>query len=153
MLKRAEEAAGLYRTNRSSVDPKLDVQVIDCVPEKGLTVVEYTIPEDFRNTNGLAHGGGICWIADSAMSLGCCASGDGGPNPTIDMTVNFLRPCEIGDVLTCKVYTSQIGRSMSRATLKVYVGDELRAEAVGNYVRRKPRPDTDKEEAEWTRKC
>ena len=135
MLSGANYALGLYRSNGAGLEPKLDIKVIDCIPEEGLTITEYTIPQDFKNTNGLAHGGGICWIADSAMSLGCCASGDGGPNATIDMTVNFLKPCRIGDVLTCKAYTSQVGRSMSRATLKIYVGGELRADAVGNYVR------------------
>lgn len=135
MLKNANYAVELYQRNGESLDPKLDIKVIDCIPEEGMTIAEYTVPEDFRNTNGLVHGGGICWVADSAMSLGCCASGDGGPNPTIDMTVNFLKPCHIGDVLTCRIYTSHVGRSMSRATLKIYVGEELKAEAVGNYIR------------------
>lgn len=137
MRRNADHALMLYWNNHKGLDPKLHIKVVDCIPEEGLTIAEYTIPEDFRNTNGLAHGGGICWIADSAMSLGCCASGDGGPNPTIDMMVNFLKPCHIGDILTCKIYTSQIGQSMARATLKMYVGDELKAEAVGNYVRPK----------------
>lgn len=138
MLANAKHCACLYRNNTDGMDPKLDIKVIDCFPDEGLTVVEYTIPSEFKNTNGLAHGGGICWIADSVMSLGCAASGDGGPNPTVDITVNFLKPCRIGDVLTCKTYTSQIGRYLVRAVLKIYVGSELRAEAMANYVRQTP---------------
>ncbi len=65
--------------------------------------VKYIGIEAFTNPRGHIEGGMLCAMLDDAMGLFAVLSNDGHPATTINLTMDFLRPCTVGEIsVTCQ---------------------------------------------------
>ncbi|GAB3246418.1 hydroxyphenylacetyl-CoA thioesterase PaaI [Nocardioides dilutus] len=65
---------------------------------EGAAVVRMAVRDDMVNGHGIAHGGLVAALADSAFALAC--NSHGVPTVAAGFDVSFLRPARTGDVLT-----------------------------------------------------
>ncbi len=60
--------------------------------------IKYTASEAFTNPRGHIQGGMICAMLDDAMGIFAMLANDGKAATTINLTMDFLRPCNVGEV-------------------------------------------------------
>jgi acyl-CoA thioesterase len=73
-------------------------------------VVRMTVTETMVNGHGLAHGGYVFTLADSAFALAC--NSRGGPTVAAGGDISFVRPARLGDVLVAEARVRvEFGRS------------------------------------------
>ncbi len=62
--------------------------------------IHYTALESFTNPRGTIEGGMVCAMLDDVMGLFAFLANDSKPATTINLTMDFLRPCAVGEVIT-----------------------------------------------------
>lgn len=102
-----------------------------------------------RNRSDIVHGGVYMTLIDRALGLTCRNLGDGRRMATASLTVNFLRPAQIGDFLhvTCTISKSGRKAAFGEAVLKVDGTVCCTATGVFMTVEGPPRTSNDKTEA------
>lgn len=80
----------------AKLEKLLGIQMLDVGP--GYAKLSMTVREDMCNFYGSAHGGAVFSLADSAFALACNTSGQ--VTVASGCSIEFLRPCAQGDVLT-----------------------------------------------------
>jgi acyl-CoA thioesterase len=93
----ARVGASLFAVDRASKD-LLGMQLVSCEP--GRAVIRMEVREAMLNGHQICHGGILFTLADSTFAFACnsrnlatVASG---------ASIEFLRPAQLGDVLTCE---------------------------------------------------
>ncbi len=66
--------------------------------EKREITVSYTALESFTNPRGSIEGGMICAMLDDAMGILAALNQTSKPAATINLSMDFFRPCEVGEV-------------------------------------------------------
>lgn len=66
--------------------------------EKREIAVSYIALESFTNPRGSIEGGMICAMLDDAMGILATLNQTAKPAATINLSMDFFRPCEIGEV-------------------------------------------------------
>ena len=66
--------------------------------EKREIAVSYTALESFTNPRGSVEGGMICAMLDDAMGILAALNQTAKPAATINLSIDFFRPCEVGEV-------------------------------------------------------
>jgi acyl-CoA thioesterase len=84
---------------------KMGVKLLELAP--GRAVVELLITGDMLNLHGIAHGGMIFTMADTAFGL---ASNTRGPAVAMQANINFIRPAKPGSVLRATAQEEQLTR-------------------------------------------
>ncbi|EZQ01223.1 PaaI family thioesterase [Acinetobacter sp. Ver3] len=79
--------------------------------EKRVISVQYIALESFTNPRGSVEGGMICAMLDDAMGILAALNQTEKPAATINLTIDFLRPCEVGEVLA-KAWFIKEGRKI-----------------------------------------
>ncbi|WP_179997665.1 PaaI family thioesterase [Acinetobacter sp. YH12239] len=79
--------------------------------EKRVISVQYIALESFTNPRGSVEGGMICAMLDDAMGILAALNQTEKPAATINLTINFFRPCEVGEVLA-KAWFIKEGRKI-----------------------------------------
>ncbi|WP_180028010.1 PaaI family thioesterase [Acinetobacter sp. YH16032] len=79
--------------------------------EKREISVQYTALESFTNPRGSVEGGMICAMLDDAMGILAALNQTEKPAATINLTIDFFRPCEVGEVLA-KAWFIKEGRKI-----------------------------------------
>lgn len=88
----------------------LGIEIPVCTPQE--VVCHMTVTPEMANRNGVLHGGALMTLADTAAGT---ASFINSPaeisNTTVEAKTNFIRPVEVGDVLTARCVPVHIGRA------------------------------------------
>ncbi|SEL79133.1 PaaI family thioesterase [Acinetobacter sp. DSM 11652] len=79
--------------------------------EKREISVQYIALESFTNPRGSVEGGMICAMLDDAMGILAALNQTEKPAATINLTIDFFRPCEVGEVLA-KAWFIKEGRKI-----------------------------------------
>ena len=91
----AETAArALFAKDRASQKLGMDLVAV----KVGVASVNMAVRPDMTNGHGICHGGYIFALADSAFAFACNSRGQ--PTVAAAVTIDFLVPAKVGDVLT-----------------------------------------------------
>lgn len=99
--------------------------------EHGL-VIGLRIGSGHLNANGVAHGGMLATLADSALGIGILLVNDQKPLATVNLTTDFMEAARLGDWLEAHVEIQRVGGRLAFATCFLQVGERrvLRASGV-----------------------
>lgn len=96
-------------------------------------VIALRIAEKHLNMRGIAHGGMLVSIADSALGINLSFYKDP-PKPmvTVNLSTDFMEPAMLGDWLEAHVTVQRYGKTLAFASCNLMVGDKgvLRASGV-----------------------
>lgn len=101
--------------------------------ESGGVVVALRVAERHTNGGGIAHGGMLTSLADSALGINVAdARKRAGGQVTVSLNVDFLAPVHVGDWLEAHVHLRKLGLRLAFADciLKVGAREVLRSSSV-----------------------
>ena len=104
-----------------------------CRRDGGAIVIAMRITERHTNMRGIAHGGMLASLADSALGLGLTMSCDGRNSfVTVNLSTDFIDAARPGDWAEAHVHIGRIGSRVGFAECDLMVGDKriLRASGV-----------------------
>jgi uncharacterized protein (TIGR00369 family) len=100
-------------------------------------VIALRIEEKHLNTRGVAHGGMLVTLADSALGI-VIAMARTPPQPmvTVNLTTDFADVARAGDWVEARVDVQKIGRRLAFANCHLWVGEKriLRASGIFAHV-------------------
>ncbi len=99
--------------------------------------LEFTIPvrPEFTNPIGILHGGVIAGIIDELIGVTSFTLGKDGFFVAINLNVDFLRPGNVGEVLTVRTLVVRSGKSMAHVEAKITNAEgKLVAKATSNMA-------------------
>lgn len=101
------------------------------------TVIGLRIEEKHLNTRGVAHGGMLVTLADSALGI-VIAMSRTPPQPmvTVNLTTDFADVARAGDWVEARVDVQKIGKRLAFANCHLWVGEKriLRASGIFAHV-------------------
>lgn len=101
--------------------------------EQGCSIIGMHIEEKHLNVRGIAHGGMLVTLADSALGIALSMSRTP-PQPmvTVNLTTDFVDSALPGDWVEAHVDIQRVGKRMAFANCYLHVGDRriLRASGV-----------------------
>lgn len=104
--------------------------------QPGSATLSLPITDDLKRNNGIAHGGAIASLIDTATAFATLSLLN--PNElstTIDLTINFLRPLISGEV-TASAKIVRAGRRIIVVSAEVFDDSgKLAATALSTYIR------------------
>ena len=132
----AETAArALFANDRASQKLGMDLVAV----EVGVASVNMAVRPDMTNGHGICHGGYIFALADSAFAFACNSRGQ--PTVAAAVSIDFLVPAEVGDVLTAVAKERWLGGRTGLYDLSVTRADgTVIAHARGRSHRLRPPP-------------
>ncbi len=89
--------AALFAVDRASKD-LLRMELVSCEP--GRAVIRMQVREPMLNGHQICHGGLIFTLADSTFAFACNSRNLA--TVAAGASIEFLRPAQLGDVLTCE---------------------------------------------------
>ncbi len=107
--------------------------------EGSTRVLGLRIGEHHLNMGGVAHGGMLTTLADSAMGINIALARQvRGGQVTVSLTVDFLSSARLGDWLEARVHITRMGQRLAYANGDLWVGERqvLRTSAVFAFVDR-----------------
>ncbi|MDR1387901.1 MAG: PaaI family thioesterase [Propionibacteriaceae bacterium] len=102
---------------------------------EGPAVLEITA--EHLNPNGGVHGGVIATLVDTAMGVAARHRlGDGRHVVTVSLTINFLNPAVVGDVLLITPTVSRVGSRLIFTGAEVVRSSDrtIIAQAIGSFA-------------------
>ncbi|MGY4310011.1 acyl-CoA thioesterase [Bradyrhizobium sp. USDA 4369] len=119
-------ADAMWQDDRASQG--LGMQIVDIGP--GRATLQMTIQPHMVNGHGIAHGGFIFTLADSAFAFACNSHND--RTVAAQGSISFIRPGKLGDVLMARA--SEVSRSGRSGIydVRVTAGDTVIAEFRGH---------------------
>ena len=104
--------------------------------EPGHAVLSMRLRDDLMRNNGIAHGGAIATLIDSAMAIAIMASlAEGERTVTVDLTIHYLRPLSEGTA-RASARVVRAGRRVITVSAELFGDDEkLSATAISTYLR------------------
>ncbi|MGJ4887389.1 hydroxyphenylacetyl-CoA thioesterase PaaI [Bradyrhizobium sp. HKCCYLRH3099] len=119
-------ADAMWQDDRASQG--LGMQIVEIGP--GRATLRMTIQPHMVNGHGIAHGGFIFTLADSAFAFACNSHND--RTVAAQGSISFIRPGKLGDVLTARAReVSRSGRS-GIYDVRVTAGETVIAEFRGH---------------------
>jgi len=101
--------------------------------EKGCSIIALRIEDKHLNIRGIAHGGMLVTLADSALGIALSMSRTP-PQPmvTVNLTTDFVDSARPGDWVEAYVDIQRVGKRMAFANCYLHVGEKriLRASGV-----------------------
>lgn len=133
MTKTLDKAALQHLLDTSPFTRFLGVTVNACDASAGTVTLHLPSREEIQRMDGSPqiHGGPIAALIDTAGDL-AVAQAVGGPVPTIDMKVDYLRPV-MGDWVEAHARTRRVGRTVGLADVDL-MDAEGRLCAIGRAV-------------------
>ena len=102
-------------------------------------VIAMRIEHKHTNTRGVAHGGMLMTLADSALGIVLRMSQ---PNPspmvTVSLTADFADAARVGDWVEVRVDVQKIGKRLAFANCQLWVGEKRILRASGIFARVAP---------------
>ena len=84
----------------------LGIKIIDLAP--GFSQVQFTVTSEMQNLHGMAHGGAIFTLADTALGL---AANTRGKAVGLQVSINYIRPVKPGTLLIATGEEEQLTKS------------------------------------------
>jgi len=102
-------------------------------------VIGLRIEERHLNTRGVAHGGMLVTLADSALGI-VIAMSRAPPHPmvTVNLTADFADVARQGDWVEARVDVQKMGKRLAFATCHLWVGDRRILRASGIFAHLPP---------------
>ena len=92
--------------------------------EPGRVSVRYEVGPDHLRTGGIAHGGIIATLMDTALGLAASTRApEGFDLVTAQLNVNFIRPAWLGEALVASAQVQHSGRKTAVATGQIHATD------------------------------
>jgi uncharacterized protein (TIGR00369 family) len=95
--------------------------------------ISYVALDSFTNPRGTVEGGMICAMLDDVMGLFAYLANDQTPATTINLTMDFLRPCQVGTVLTKCRFTKQ-GKAILCLESEAWQNQKMIARSTANFM-------------------
>ncbi|ENX46691.1 MULTISPECIES: PaaI family thioesterase [Acinetobacter] len=95
--------------------------------------IDYVALESFTNPRGTVEGGMICAMLDDVMGLFAFLANDRQPATTINLTLDFLRPCQVGVVQTKCRFVKQ-GKSILNIESEAWQNHKILARSTANFM-------------------
>ncbi|GAA1088740.1 hypothetical protein GCM10009642_30090 [Nocardiopsis metallicus] len=124
--KRNETAWRMFEADRASKN--LGMRLVEA--GEGLAVVEMTVGPLMVNGHGIAHGGFVFTLADTAFACACNLDG-GGVTVASGADVTFVAPAKEGDVLVATAVERVVYGRSGLYDVTVRRGEEVIAEFRG----------------------
>ncbi len=99
----------------------LDAKVLEFKP--GFARVKGVVREEFTNFHGFCHGGYLISLADFA--LGLAANSDGVKRFAVSISMDFLTPAFVGDVLVAEAKVVKAGNRISFYEMVILRGNDV----------------------------
>lgn len=127
--------AAMFAVDRAS--QRLGVELVEVEP--GRAVTRLTVTAEMLNGHGVAHGGYVFSVADSAFGCACNSHGPVALAAAADIV--YLRPAREGDVLLAEAVERAVAGRTGLYDVTVRSGSEVVAEFRGNgrFVRQPKR--------------
>lgn len=106
--------------------------------EGGTAVATMTVHPNAANGHGIAHGGLIYALADTAFA--CAANSQAPGSATASATIVYFSPARVGETLTAEAQTRHTTKRQSLIDVTVRCGDRVIAEYRGRSARLGPVP-------------
>lgn len=100
--------------------------------EKREITVSYIALESFTNPRGTVEGGMICAMLDDAMGILAALNQMQKPAATINLSMDFLRPCNVGDV-QAKAWFIKEGRKILSIESEAWQNNKMIARTTANF--------------------
>ena len=95
--------------------------------------VSYVALDSFTNPHGSVEGGMVCAMLDDVMGLFAYLANHQTPATTINLTMDFLRPCQVGTVLTKCRFTKQ-GKAILCLESEAWQNQKMIARSTANFM-------------------
>ena len=104
--------------------------------EPGHAVLSMKLRDDLMRNNGIAHGGAIATLIDSAMAIAIMAQlAEGERTVTVDLTIHYLRPISEGTA-RASARVVRAGRRVITVSAELFDNNEkLCATGISTYLR------------------
>ena len=101
--------------------------------EKTELCITYIALDSFTNPHGTIEGGMICAMLDDVMGLFAYLANQQTPATTINLTMDFLRPCQVGKVMTKCRFIKQ-GSSILNIESEAWQHKKMVARSTANFM-------------------
>jgi acyl-CoA thioesterase len=125
----AEPVRQMLDADRSSA--ALGIEVLSAAA--GAAVATMTVDADLANGHGIAHGGLVFALADTAFA--CAANSQAPGSATAAASIVYFSPAHVGDELTAEAQVRHAGERQSLVDVTVRCGDRVVAEYRGRSAR------------------
>ena len=95
--------------------------------------ISYVALDSFTNPRGSVEGGMVCAMLDDVMGLFAYLANNQTPATTINLTMDFLRPCQVGTVLTKCRFTKQ-GKAILSLESEAWQNQKMIARSTANFM-------------------
>lgn len=119
-----------------SVNDRMAPQFVSCSEDGRECIVRYRLKPEMRNPMGWLHGGITSTMMDMGMGM-LAYYHQQAVCPTTTMTINYLRPNQIGGNLMVRSRVSHLGKKIVHLTAEAWMEDSpkhLTATATGSYA-------------------
>jgi len=125
----AEPVQQMLAADRSSA--LLGIHVLSA--QAGRAVAAMTVPREGTNGHGIAHGGLVFALADTAFA--CAANSQAPGSATAAASIVYVGPAQVGDELTAEAQVRHAGERQSLVDVTVRCGERVVAEFRGRSAR------------------
>ena len=115
----------MFAADQASRALGIEVQELDA----GRAVLRMTVTDRMTNGHGMAHGGYVFLLADTAFA--CACNSHGPVTVAAGAEISFLRPAREGDVLEARATERSTSGRSGIYDVTVHRGDEVIAEFRG----------------------
>jgi uncharacterized protein (TIGR00369 family) len=104
--------------------------------EPGVAVLSMKMRDDLKRNGGIAHGGAVATLIDSAMAFAILPIlGENEHSMTVDLTIHYLRPVSEGSARAI-ARVVRAGKRVITVSAELFDGNEkLAATAISTYLR------------------
>jgi acyl-CoA thioesterase len=104
--------------------------------EPGVAVLTMKMRDDLKRNGGIAHGGAVATLIDSAMAFAIMPMlGEDEHSMTVDLTIHYLRPVSEGSARAI-ARVVRAGKRVITVSADLFDGNEkLAATAISTYLR------------------
>ena len=104
--------------------------------EPGVAVLTMRMRDDLKRNGGIAHGGAVATLIDSAMAFAIMPMlGEDEHSMTVDLTIHYLRPVSEGSARAI-ARVVRAGKRVITVSAELFDGNEkLAATAISTYLR------------------
>lgn len=101
--------------------------------EKRDISVNYIATENFTNPRGTVEGGMICAMLDDAMGILAALNQSKKPAATINLSMDFFRPCNVGEVQV-KAWFIKEGKTILSIESEAWQHNKLIAKTSASFI-------------------
>jgi acyl-CoA thioesterase len=114
----------------------LGIQVLSAV--SGTAAATMTVTPDGANGHGIAHGGLVYALADTAFA--CAANSQAAGSATAAASIVYFSPAQVGEQLIAEAQVRHVGERQSLIDVTVRCGERVVAEYRGRSARLRSAP-------------